>query len=330
VDVPVKLDQNECAEDVPERLKQRVLAVLGERRWNRYPEPHAETIRGLLSQHENWPARGIVVAAGSNVLIGHLILLAGLGRRVVTVAPSFALYALQARLLECEPVEVPLLDGLAIDPDAIIDALGSGERGVLFLPSPLAPSGGVFDDDVLEQIVAAAADRYLVVVDEAYHHFAGMDARELVRRHANVVSLRTFSKAWGLAGARVGYALASDDVAEALRKLVAPFGLNEFQSLLVEAALSDPDSLERHVATVVAERERVTAALASHPTWRVYPSKTNFLLIRTPDAAQAYPQLLKAGISVRRQDDLPGLQGCVRVTIGTPAENDAFLLAAGA
>jgi anaerobic selenocysteine-containing dehydrogenase len=155
------------------------------------------------------------------------------------------------------------------------------------------------------------------------------EVEALARRFPHVVLMRTFSKAWGLAGLRLGYVLASDEVARQLRKLVPPFAVSVMQTVAAEVALAHPGFMRASVARTIAERDRVAAALRAHPTWQVFPSSANFLLIRTPDAAQAWRTLLAGGVLVRRQDAQPGLEGCLRVTIGTPAENDAFLRAAG-
>ena len=151
----------------------------------------------------------------------------------------------------------------------------------------------------------------------------------MARSFPNVVVLRTFSKAWGLAGLRLGYALASDEVARQLRKLVPPFAVSVMQTVAAEVALANPEYMRERVERTVRERERIALALEGHPSWKVYPSAANFLLIRTPDAAHASEQLLKAGVLIRRQDAYAGLAGCIRVSVGTPEENDAFLRAAG-
>lgn len=140
--------------------------------------------------------------------------------------------------------------------------------------------------------------------------------------------LRTFSKAWGLAGARVGYALTSEEVARQLRKLVPPFAVSVMQSECIRVALEHPRYMYERVQRIVDERERITRALSDHVSWKVSPSGGNFLLIRTPDAKHAFEHLLRHGVLVRRQDSYFGLEGCVRVTVSTRAENEVFLLAA--
>jgi histidinol-phosphate aminotransferase len=332
IDAPIKLDQNESPEDFPEPLKQQVLRQLAHTPWHRYPDLHAESLCEAIGAFEGWPASGVVVTTGSNVLIALLIQLAALDGRVVTVTPNFALYGLDARLLGAALTEVPLRDDFSLDVPALLEALAmqSAEapgKGVLYLPRPHAPTGSLAPLADIAQLLAASGN-WLTVIDEAYGHFAGESATELARHHPQAVILKTFSKAWGLAGLRMGYALASDEVARQLRKLVPPFAASVMQTVAAQVALANPAYMHERVAQTIAQRERVFKALLPHPRWQVYPSHGNFLLIRTPDAAAAFKALLDAGVLVRRQDSLHGLQGCIRVTIGTPQQNDTFIQAA--
>ncbi|WP_439590175.1 pyridoxal phosphate-dependent aminotransferase [Hydrogenophaga sp.] len=330
ITAPVKLDQNESFADFPDELKAIALQRLHTLPWHRYTDLHAEALCDAVARHEDWASSGTVVTTGSNVLISLLVQLAGMGARVLTVKPNFALYGLDAQLLGASLTEVPLRPDFSTDVDALIAALGEAPgRGVVFVPRPHAPTGSLCELDELERLAQACRDGWLLVIDEAYHHFTEHDARALARRHPHVVLLRTFSKAWGLAGLRLGYALAGDDVARQLRKLVPPFGVSVLQTVCALVALENPGYLRQRIALTLSERARVFEALRSHPQWEVIPSQANFLLVRTPDAEQAHAALLAQGVLVRRQDRLHGLEGCLRVTVGTVAENDAFLRAAG-
>lgn len=334
---PIKLDQNESFADFPAKLKAEALARLQHEDWHRYTDLHAERLSEAIARHEGWSAEGTVVTTGSNVLITLLIQLCALDGRVVTVKPNFALYALDGRLLGASVTEVPLGPDHALDLAALEAALGErpagtmeAPRGVVYIPRPHAPTGSLCALDELAQLAdATARSGWLLVIDEAYGHFAETNASALAREHAHVVLLRTFSKAWGLAGLRLGYALTSETVARQLRKLVPPFGVSVLQTVCAQVALANGGYLHERVAQTVRERERVFQALQRHPVWQVFPSQANFLLVRTPDAAQAHAELLAHGVLVRRQDKQHGLEGCFRVTIGLPSENDAFLAAAG-
>jgi histidinol-phosphate aminotransferase len=149
-----------------------------------------------------------------------------------------------------------------------------------------------------------------------------------VQKYGNVVILRTFSKALGLAGARLGYLLAQPALAQHVQKLISPFNVSLMAQIIGEVALEHPEYVAERVAQTISERERVYQALKQHPSWVVFPSQANYLLIHTPDAAHAHRELLARGVLIRRQDSYLGLSGCVRVSIGTVADNNAFLAAA--
>lgn len=331
IDAPVKLDQNEAPEDFPVELKAEVLQRLQTTPWHRYPDLNAETLCSAIAAYEDWTPTDVVVTTGSNVLIALLTQIAGIGKRVITVKPSFALYALDATLLDAKLTEVPLRDDLTVDIASIISEIQQTAdaelRGVVYLPQPQAPTGVMVPMAEIEALLQASSG-WLVVLDEAYCQFSETDCKSISRNYPNVVLLRTFSKAWGLAGVRLGYALTSEAIARHIKKMAPPFAVSVLQTVAVQVALENPAYMLARVQTIVRERERMYNALLAHPSWQVYRSAANFILIRTQDAAQAYGQLLSQGVLVRRQDKLHGLAGCIRVTVGTSAENDAFLLAA--
>lgn len=323
-DARVKLDQNESPSDLPAEVKSRALERLARVDWNRYPELHAEDVRAALARYEDWPEEGVVIAPGSNLLV---LALAQAARRVLDTVPAFPYYR-GASVASGTPWQgIPLESDFALPRSKLLLAL-EGPPGVLFLPNPHAPTGKLFPTSEVEEIVLRAGERgWLVIVDEAYHQFAGTDARPLARKHPHVAILRTFSKAWSLGGIRAGYLLASARVASVARALIPPFCIPAHTGAILLSALESPGYVSSVVGSVQRERERVFQALSAHPTYRPYPSAANFILVRTRDAAAAFQGLLTSGILVRRQDHYPGLEGCVRISIGSQKENDALLKA---
>jgi len=321
----VKLDQNESPHDLPGPLRDAALARLAAAEWHRYPALHADHLAARLAGRHGWPAAGVVVAGGSNVLIQALVVLSGLGRRTVALSPSFPLYAQQARLLGSDLREIPLGPDHGFPTEAVAEAVATGS-GVAFLPAPLAPTGNAVDLGDLRRVAEAAAPGWTIVIDEAYAEFAGSDHAALARDLPRVVLLRTLSKAFGLAGARLGYAVAQPALATELRKVVLPFSVSALQLAVGEAVLEAPEWIAERVRATVAERERLAAELRARGV-RFVPSVTNFLLLTVADAASVHRGLLEHGVLVRRQDHLPGLPGALRVTVGRPDENDAFLRA---
>jgi histidinol-phosphate aminotransferase len=259
------------------------------------------------------------------VLIHALAQAAGIGQRLLTVTPGFSLYALSAKLLEAELTELSLEPDFALPTASILHELERG-RGVLFLAEPHAPTGALHNISEIEAILEKAKD-WIVVLDEAYFEFSGREHTKYLERE-NVCILRTFSKAWGLGGARLGYLMAQPALAMNIQKICSPFNVSTLVTAVAGVALEHPEYVRTRVEETLSERARVFEALENHPSWVIYPSSANYHLIRTPDAKRAHAQLLERGVLVRRQDSYPGLEGCIRVSVGTPEENTAFFAAA--
>lgn len=324
----VKLDQNEAPDDLSAELRAAVLSRLSDVAFNRYPELHPVTLENAVAARHDWDPAGVVVANGSNVLIQALIILSGLGREVVTVRPNFAVYAAQARILGAELSEHPLDARFALPMAELLADLEAGS-GVLFLTDPAAPTGNAHPPEQIAELLQAARRRgtWLSVIDEAYSEFTGRDHLSLIRATENSVALRTFSKAAGLAGARLGYALTSPDVATELRKVLLPFSVSALQVATALAVLERPEVQQERVARLVAGRHYLAEAMSSLPGTAVFPSDTNFILFRVDDPAAVHAGLLERDVVVRRQDHLPGAAGCLRVNVGSEAENEHFLQA---
>ena len=222
-------------------------------------------------------------------------------------------------------MQIPLEPDFNLPMPALLSELQHGS-GVLYLAEPHAPTGALHDPAQLEQLVRAAHN-WIVVIDEAYVEYAQTDHTALLE-FENVCILRTFSKAWGLGGLRLGYLMAQPELAIQVQKILSPFNVSLLHTAIASVALENPSYVTERVNEALLERTRVYAALRDHPTWHIYPSHANYHLIRTPNASLAHAQLLERGVLVRRQDSLLGLEGCIRVSIGTPSENDAFISAA--
>ena len=326
VEAAIKLDQNESPWDLPEDLKGRALERMRSESWNRYPDMHAEGVRSIVARCMGWPEGGVVVAPGSNFLI---LALAQAARRVLDTSPSFAFYEGASRLTGTPYRGVPLDPEFRLPLDEILREMDLGEPGVVFLAIPHAPTGTVFAVPDVRRVADKARGRgWILAIDEAYCQFSGTDHRGLAAENPNVVLLRTFSKAFGLGGVRAGFLLAVPDVAAKLQAMLPPFEVPVHTAAILATVLESPDRATEVASRLVSERDRMLAKMAGHPTWRSHPSRANFFLVRTPDAEVAWRSLLERGILVRRQDHLPGLEGCLRVSVGTPTENDAFLKAA--
>ncbi|WP_256841659.1 histidinol-phosphate transaminase [Ornithinimicrobium cryptoxanthini] len=303
----------------------------------RYPDPQpVELVEALAQTYAVSPDR-VVVGRGSDEAIDLLVRTLcrpGSADAVVQTSPTFGMYAVSARLQGVPVVDVPqrdLGDLWEVDVAAVTHAArGAGAR-LVFLASPGNPTGAVVPLDQVADLAHALADTAVVVIDEAYQEFAGPpSATTLLREHANLVVLRTLSKAHGLAGVRVGVALSHPDLATVLRRVQAPYPVPAPVAELAVSALST--SARRSVAARVAEtragRERLVELLGADPRVRtVCGSEANFLLVRSPDVDALLTVLRGSGIVVRDMRHL--LDDALRVTVGSPAEIDAVARALG-
>lgn len=331
----VKLDQNENPWELPEALKQRVLAQALARPWSRYPAFDPAELVQALAAFSGWRADGILAGNGSNELIEALLVVTvGAGTRVVIPEPTFTLYALLATILGGEPVRVAMsrphaAGPFAYDVDRLLAARRESGAPLCIVCSPNNPTGTSLALADVERLCRDGDG--LVVIDEAYHEFAGTSAVPLLERHKNLVVLRTFSKAMALAGLRVGYLLASPELVRELNKARLPYNLNFFSQLAALAALEERELLAGSARRLVDERQRLLAELDGMPGVRAQPSDANFFLLELleADPKAVWSALARRGVLVRDVTSYPLLARCLRVSVGSPSQNDAFLHALG-
>lgn len=332
VDVPVRLNTNESPFDPPAAWLAEIAAEAGNLRWNRYPDRSAHRLREALAVRHGVEASRIFAANGSNEVLQTLLMcFAGPGRNVTVFEPTYQLHSHIARTLGSEVIAVARREDFTLTPDDVRAAVRPGACDVVFMCSPNNPTG-ICESRATVRVAAEAAAEAgaLLVVDEAYAEFADWSAMEMIADAgadvaANVVVSRTFSKTWSLAALRLGYCVASPAVVECLEAAVLPYHLDAFKQAAGLAALGHDDDMRRRVAAIVSERDRITAAMTRLPL-RLWASGANFVLFRPEiPAAGLWRELVDRGILVRDCGSWPGLAGCLRVTVGTPEENDAFL-----
>lgn len=330
-----KLDQNESPFDVPEELKRELVERYVEANWNRYPEDRPHELIAALGERLGHPADGIIVGHGSNEIV-HTIGLAMMGKDVPVVLPHpmFALYESVARMHGARIVSVdPTGPHFGHDADTILEAAVESGAALIVVTTPNNPTGQAIPFEGLERIAAGAPG--FVLVDEAYVEFVeGPNAGELIKPYPNVLVARTFSKAMGLAGLRIGYLLGAPEVIQEIEKARLPFLVDRGCEAVALAMLDRPDLVANCVAMLKSERDRLLAALANWPGVETIPSAANFFLMRTP---LAVPDLCErmAEQSVRIRNvcgfralaSTPEARGWARVSIGTPEQNTAFLSA---
>ena len=287
---------------------------------NRYPDPHQKALKARLSEIKGLPAENLFLGNGSDEAIDLVLrVFCEPGRdNIVAIAPSYGMYEVAAATNDIQVRKVRLGADFSLDTEALLAATDVRTK-VLFLCSPNNPSGNAFSN---AQILGIA-ERFpgIVVVDEAYIDFCSIPSLAAkVNEVPNLVILQTLSKAWGMAGLRVGLALACPPIIRWMSMIKYPYNINVLAQQTVLKQLESP--IGPRVAEIVAERDRIAAALPAFPFVRkVFPSEANFLLVRVTDADALYARLLQDGIIVRNRSRVPGCEGCLRITIGTPEEN---------
>ncbi|CAM3573656.1 histidinol-phosphate aminotransferase [Salinibacter ruber] len=330
VDMPegidVKLNQNESPFDLPAGLKQELLDAHAQVEMNRYPSEQPEALRHALAEYDGVDPDQILVGNGSNE-ITYTFGLAFLdpGDPVVLPRPMFSLYEKVMRLQEADLTIVPPQDDFGFDADALATAAAETEAVLTILTTPNNPTGLAMTLDELEQVVTASSG--FVVIDEAYVEFNPEGtAIDLLEQHPNVLILRTLSKGFGLAGARLGYLLAHPAVVTELMKARLPFMVDRFAEQTALAVLRRPDLIEDRVSRIEASITTLTEALQAMEGVEVVPSQANFVVFTTPLPADTLQdRLADRGVLVRNMGGYPELEGYLRVSAGTEEENNAFL-----
>jgi len=323
--VRAKLDFNESPGDVPAPAKAVALAALGARRFALYPEFGAPRLRAALAANAGLAPEQVVPSNGSGeAILAAVSIFAGCGGTLLVAPPVFSLYFQMAAIVGAKVATVPLVgEDYRIDEEAFLAAATKGERTVPLLCSPNNPTGGALSRGFVRRLCAVAP---IVLVDQAYADFAEAedDLLPLLPELPNLVVFRTLSKAYSVAGLRVGWAAARTDVAEEVGKAILPFSVDVGAEEIALAALAGREEVRARCRAIAVERERVAGALRSLGA-RVAPSRANFLFLVPPggDGDRVWRDLRARGVLVR---DLSGAApGALRVSIGTPEENDLFL-----
>ncbi len=314
----VKLDANESPYAWDAREKTRVLERV---KTNRYPDPEARELRGIVGKRFGVPPGRILQGNGSDELIYYLI--TTFGGPVLHPVPTFSMYGIICRALGEKDVAVPLDSEFDLDLGKMMAAVKKEKPKLIFLSSPNNPTGNCFSAEKIMKLIETS--KGIVVVDEAYQPFSSERGfLPLLKDYRNLVIMRTLSKI-GLAALRLGFLVADPEIIVEVNKVRLPFNVNALSQQIAIAALKGAKGLNSAIRSIVSERERLFIAMEKMEGITPFPSEANFILFRTEDADGLYRRLLKRGILVRNMND--GLKGCLRVTVGTPAENAVFLKA---
>jgi len=328
MDVEVRLNTNESPLPPPAEFVDALAEATRAIDWNRYPDRGAGPFRAALAERYDVGADQVFTANGSNEVIQSLFLAyGGFGRSVAVFEPTYTMYAQIARSTGTRVVRGWREPDFSLDLPAVAALLDAERPDLVVLCSPNNPTGTLESGNLISEVVEAVGSYGgLVVVDEAYGQFAPHSAVDLLDNDRNLVVSRTFSKTWAMAGARIGYLLAPSWCVAELEKVALPYHLDAFKQAAGKLALAYGSAMDQRISILVSERERMAAALKALPV-TAWPSAANFILFRpeTRPGREVWQDLIDRSVLVRDFTTMEGVEGCLRVTIGTGEENDRFL-----
>jgi histidinol-phosphate aminotransferase len=294
--------------------------------YNRYPDPMQYQIKMRLSEIKGVPARNIFIGNGSDEAIDILFRSfcnPGVDN-VIIVPPTYGMYQVSANINDVEARKVLLTEEYQLNLEGIAEAIDEHTK-LIFICSPNNPTGNSINRDDIETLLANFNG--IVVIDEAYINFSRQKTfiQELTE-YANLVVLQTLSKAWGLAGLRVGMAFASEEIIEVMNKVKPPYNVNEASQQLALEALNNVQQVNDWIKETLAQRDKLVLTLKDFDfVLDIYPSDANFILIKTTNAKGIYNFLVQKGIIIRNRSNVELCEGCLRITVGTPNENKILI-----
>ncbi|MGZ4140815.1 MAG: histidinol-phosphate transaminase [Actinomycetota bacterium] len=323
VDAPIRLNTNESPWPPPPEFARDLATRVATLDLHRYPDREARALREGLGARHGWPLDGVWAANGSNEIIQTLLLtFGGPGRSVLLFEPTYAMHSHIAAVTSTPVIRKDVPEPWVLDVETVAWGVSFEPPALTFICSPNNPTGNAHPLAVVEAALEAGPG--LVVVDEAYGEFGGESARGLLDRYERLVVVRSFSKSWRLAGARIGYMLAHPWLIEAIQVARLPYHLSALTQACGEVALKHASTVLGGVAEIVAERDRLAKELERVPSVEVFPSDANFILFRTPrDGDALWTELAKEGVLIRNFSSV--IPRALRVTVGTGDQNATFV-----
>jgi len=326
----VKLNANENPYGLPDKIIEEILRRAKNLEYPRYPNANSVKLSETVSYFLGLNRDNIVIGNGSDELIDYLIkAFSEKGRKVITTAPSFAMYKIYSIVNGSNFVQIPLSQSnFSLNEDKILEEAKKEDSSIIFLAYPNAPTGNYFAEDKIIKIIEESG--CLVVVDEAYYEFGKKTFVPFISRYANLVILRTFSKAYSLASLRVGYLLSNPEIINEIRKVKSPFNVNTFSQLAAQVVFKNKEVLKDNIEKIIRERERLKNRINKLSPFKAYPSQTNFVLVEAgskEDIDLVYDNLLKQGILVQTTSD-PAFSSSryfLRITVGNEEENNILI-----
>lgn len=321
----IKLDANENEFDLPLKVRKKIIETLETASFKRYTDTgHFEIeLKKKIAKDFGVSFENIAIGNGSSQLLQAVCyIFGGNGRKIVFPKPSYSMYVVFCKLSDSIAVTVDLEDDFSLLPDKILTTEKREEASLILISNPQNPSGNKIPLKSIQEIIENA--NCPVVVDEAYIEFGGEPVNTLPIKYPNLIIMRTFSKAYGLAAARVGYTIASKEIIKSIEKFLLPYHMSELSLIVANIVYENKNEFKNIILGIIAERERVSAELMCMDEIQVIPSATNFLLIKAKKAAELVTNLIANGIYVKGFK-LSRLNENIRITLGTPDENNILL-----
>lgn len=323
----ILLASNENPLNMPADVMERIKDHLHQFQFNRYPDATAPRLCEMIAKANGLEPECVIIGNGGDEIIMNLFLTwASCGRKALSFPPTFAMYEKDAAITQTELIEIPRDENFNIMEEEALARVAQGDIDLVFLANPNNPTGNLSDESFIIELLKASDA--LVCVDEAYFEFSRSTIRPHLERFPNLVILRTFSKAFSLAGLRIGYLLGSKEVIREMRKVRQPYSVSSFSQWAAQVVYRNRMLFEGPISEIVQNRDLMKAELEKLPGIEVFDSEANYLMFRTPNASIVWRDLLKThSVYIRDLTRVPGLEDCLRVTIGTPEQNEAFLTA---
>ncbi len=321
----VKLNQNENPYDFPDDLKEETFRRYRERKWSRYPDFVPDALRAKLSDFVGWRKEGVLIGNGSNeLLLATLMVIVKSQTPVIIPSPTFTVYGLVSQILGAKVVPVSMNPDMGYNVDELLMRAHETGARLLIICTPNNPTGSMLELTDLERILKEFHGH--VLLDEAYYEFCGRTGLGYLADNPRLIITRTFSKAMGMAGLRIGYLMAHPDLATQIAKAKLPYNVNQFSLTAAGVALDNIERFQPAIGAILRERERLSRELSHLPGIKVFPTGANFILFELPcPPRMVFEDLYRENVLVRDVSSYPMLSRCLRVTVGTPEENGRFL-----
>lgn len=326
----VKLNANENPYGLLDKIIEEILRKAKNLEYSRYPNANSVKLSEAVSSFWGLTRDNIVIGNGSDELIDYLIkAFSEKGRRVITTAPSFAMYKIYSIVNGANFVQIPLSQSdFSLNEDKILEEAKKEDSSIVFLAYPNAPTGNYFVEDKIIKIIEESGCQ--VVVDEAYYEFGKKTFVPFISRYDNLVILRTFSKAYSIASLRMGYLLSNPEIINEIRKVKSPFNVNAFSQLAAQVVFKNKEVLKDSIEKIIRERERLIDRINKITPFKAHSSQTNFVLVEAgskEDTDLVYNNLLEQGILVQTVSDpvFSSSRYFLRITVGNKEENDILI-----